>query len=245
MNNAKLSQIIAVEKGIKNRVNRELTDCHQLAQKPPLLSGLSRTYKPDDENGEQFPPERTEVQVKAENLIHRVSENLIELFDITATKDASNCEAKADIIVNDKVFLKAVPVTTLLFLEKSLNDLYTFVKKLPTLDPSEVWVQDSASGNYMTEPTYTAKTKKKPQVLEKAKATDKHPAQTEVWHEDVKVGSWKLIKFSGCLPPTKVEEMLRKVETLQKAVKFAREEANTSKIVERKLGKEILSFIFE
>jgi hypothetical protein len=35
----------------------------------------------------------------------------------------------------------------------------------------------------------------------KAEATEKHPAQVEVYHEDVVVGQWKTVKFSGALPP--------------------------------------------
>jgi len=58
---AKLNQIIAVEKGIKSQSLRDLTDSHQMLQKTSLLSGISRTYRPKDEEGEQLPPESTKV----------------------------------------------------------------------------------------------------------------------------------------------------------------------------------------
>ena len=50
---ARLNQIIAVEKGIKSRSFQELTEAHQALQKPALLAGISRTYRPKDEEGEQ------------------------------------------------------------------------------------------------------------------------------------------------------------------------------------------------
>ncbi len=57
----------------------------------------------------------------------------------------------------------------------------------------------------------------------KAEATDKHPAQVGVYYEDVAVGFWRTVKFSGALPAKRVGELLERVEKLQQAVKFARE----------------------
>ena len=68
---ARLNQIIAVEKGVKSRSFQELTDAHQALQKPALLAGIARTYRPKDEEGEQLPPESTKVQVKAEEIIRQ------------------------------------------------------------------------------------------------------------------------------------------------------------------------------
>ncbi len=50
---AKLNQIIAVEKGVKSRSFQELTEAHHALQKPALLSGIARTYRPKDEEGER------------------------------------------------------------------------------------------------------------------------------------------------------------------------------------------------
>ncbi len=185
---AKLNQIIAVEKGIKSRSHQELSDAHHALQKPALLAGIARTYQPKDEEGEKFPPESTRVQIRAEELLKKTQEILTRLFDVTATKDLTNCRAKADVVVDGRVLLKSVPATYLLFLEKQLVDLHTFVKKLPELDPSEMWVQDAAQGLWATEPVQTAKTKKVPRNHIKAEATDKHPAQVDVYYEDIVVG---------------------------------------------------------
>jgi hypothetical protein len=136
---AKLNQIIAVEKGVKSGSLRELTDAHHTLQKPALLAGISRTYQPKDEEGEQLPPESTRVQVKTEDVLRQTSTVLTRLFDVTATKDWANCSAKADIVVDGRTLLRDVPVSYLLFLEKQLVDLHTFVKKLPLLDATEDW----------------------------------------------------------------------------------------------------------
>jgi len=59
------------------------------------------------------------------------------MFDIVATQDWANCQAVADVVVDDQVILAQVPFTHLLFLEKQLLDIQTLVEKLPVLDPAE------------------------------------------------------------------------------------------------------------
>ncbi len=240
----RLNQIIAVEKGIKSQTMRELTDAHHLLQKESQLAGISRTYRPRDEDGEQYPPESTRVQVKTQDVIRRTTDLLTRLFDVVATKDYANCEAKADVVVAGNVLLEKVPVSYLLFLEKQLNDLHTFVKKLPVLDPSETWSFDNASDSYATEAIQTIKTKKIPRNHVKAEATENHPAQVEVYYEDVVVGNWRTIKYSGALPAARVNELLARVELLQEAVKFACEAANNYEVSDQKVGKTIFDFLF-
>ena len=241
---ARLNQIIAIEKGTKSRSFQELTDAHHALQKPALLAGIARTYRPKDEEGEQFPPESTKVQVKAEEIIRQTAEIMTKLFDVTATKDWTNCKARADVIVDGKTLLAQVPATYLLFLEKQLVDLHTFIRKLPILDASETWTFDASADCWATEPMQTVKTKKIPRNHVKAEATDKHPAQVEVYYEDVVVGNWKTTKFSGALPAKRVNELLERVERLQQAVKFAREEANNIEADEQKVGKQVFDYLF-
>lgn len=239
----RLCQIIAVEKSVKNKAHEVTTAAYQKMEKVALLSGLSRTYRPKDEEGEKLPSESNRVQVNAIDLFKTASKAWGELFDVTATKDFSNCEAKADVTVGDVVVAKDVPVTYLLFLEKKLVDVHTFISKLPTLDPSEDWSLDPNVNCYASKVTETTRTKKTPRVLTKAVATDKHAAQVEVYQEDVTVGFWSTVKFSGALPAAKVAEMLERVEKLQKSVKFAREEANSREVTQPKVGEKLFAFI--
>ena len=240
----KLNQIIAVEKGIKSRSLQELTEAHHALQKPTLLSGISRTYRPKDEEGEQLPPESTRVQIKAEDIIRDTTEVLTKLFDVVATKDWANCKAKANVVVDGNTLLTDVPATYLLFLEKQLVDLYTFVKKLPVLDAAETWVFDQSADCWATEPVQTLKTKKIPRNHVKAEATEKHPAQVEVYYEDVAIGNWRTVRFSGALPAKRVNELLSRVEKLQEAVKFAREEANSMETEDVKVGEKVFQYLF-
>ena len=90
----------------------------------------------------------------------------------------------------------------------------------------------------------TVRTKKIPRNHVKAEATEHHPAQVEVYYEDVAVGYWRTVKFSGALPARRVNELLERVERLQQAVKFAREEANNLEVEDQKVGEKVFQYLF-
>ncbi len=133
----KLNQIIAIEKGEKTRTNDQINEAYKQVQKPAAFIGLSRTYQPLDDEGETLPPESTRVQLRAQTIIDETVKAWTDLMDITATKETANGLAKADVTIDGKVIVKDAPVTLLLFLEKQLVDLHTFVSKLPVLSQEQ------------------------------------------------------------------------------------------------------------
>jgi hypothetical protein len=240
-----LHQILAVEKGTKARVYRDVTDFHhQLQVSNTKLSGITRTYQPKDEEGDRLPPESTLLQLRATEVIERLRTSLTELFDITLTKDTANQEAAADIIVDNDVLATDVPVSYLLFLEKQLVDLTAIISKLPVLDPAERWEYDDVADAYTTS-SQTTRTKKILRNHVKAPATDKHPAQVEVFGEDTVVGYWTTTKFSGALPQLEVNAMKAKVIKLSNAVKSARETANSTTVTNRTIGSAVFGYLFD
>lgn len=241
----KLNQIIAIEKGIKNGAEKRVNKIDRAMARPELLQGISRTYQPKDDEGEQLPPESKLVQMRVTEGLRQISEALTELFDITATKDWANQTAKANVVVDGKTIVEGAPVAYLLFLEKQLGQLLGTVRNLPKLDPGEKWEFDPNTDCYATAPLQTTRTKKVPKNHVKAEATEHHPAQVEVFYEDVTVGFWNIIKFSGALPATQINAMVKRIEALLKAVKFAREEANALEVETQKVGEKVFEFLFD
>jgi hypothetical protein len=240
----KLCQIIAVESGEKARGERVLTDAYHLFQKGALLSGITKSYSPlDEEKGEPLPSERTLVQIRATEVIDEVVQGLSALLDVTATKDWANCMARANVVVDGETVLEDVPVTYLLFLEKQLVNIRTFIAKLPTLDPAEEWAWSAGQNCWATPVVETAKTKKVKTKIVLADATEHHPAQVELYDIDERVGTWKTIKYSGAMEASRVKTLLKRVEALQAAVKFAREEANSIDAPKQTVGKKVFDFI--
>jgi hypothetical protein len=240
----KLNQIIAIEKGVKTAADGALTSAHREVQKVEPLAGIARTYVPRQDDGLQLPPETKLPQIKADDAVDVVVQALTRLFDVTATKDATNCLAKADVVIDGVTILRDVPVTTLLFLERKLVDLHTFIIKLPVLDPAERWTHNREVGAYASAPSETIRSKKVMRNWVRAEATEKHPAQVDVYNEDVAEGTWTTVKYSGAMPADRVAVLLARVTKLTEAVKQARELANGIEVVDVKLGEPFFSYLF-
>jgi len=223
---ARLNQIIAVEKGVKSHAFSRLTDLNKIVQKPDLFNGVTRSYQPRDENGERLPSERKHVQYNVSGILSDLRSFFGDYLDTTARKDWANTSARADIKIGDKTIIAGVPVTHLLFLEKQMTDLRTFVGNLPVLDDSEEWTADANSGQYRTRATETIRTKKEQRPVVLYDATDKHPAQTQLITEDVAVGTWAATRISGAMPKPDKIKMVERIDRVIRAIKEAREEAN-------------------
>ncbi|BAY65679.1 hypothetical protein NIES22_57860 [Calothrix brevissima NIES-22] len=240
----KLNQAIAVIQTIKEDSRKRRTEIYHLLQKPELFDGLSRTYEPSEEEGFVYPAESKVLQFKAEDLLKQYEQAAKDLFDFAATQDFANTQAKADVVINGTAILKDVPVTYLLFLEKQIEDIRALVAKLPILDTSEEWHLDQQQDCWASSPKRTTKTKQilKPVVL--YEATDKHPAQVKESSEQVPEGIWKSVKFSGALSRSRVNQLKERLDTLERAVIFAREQANAIEVEKKSVSDAIFSYLF-
>lgn len=224
---AKLNQVIAIEKGVKSRVYGAVTDLNKIVLKPALFNGFTKTYERLDDESETLPGESQKVQFVATDVLRSMSKTTAELFTVIARKDWSNCAAKADVVVDGETLVTQAPVSYLLFLEKQLTDLRTFISNMPILDLAENWTKDANSGLYKTEATRTHRTKKTQKPIVLFPATVEHPAQTQMITEDVIAGHWKTEKQSGALTKPEKTAYLERVEKVLNAVKEAREAANS------------------
>jgi hypothetical protein len=241
-----LNQLVAIEKGVNSTAERAFTDAYHAIQKDALFGGIERTYQPDADDGDQLPRESTKVQQSVEDLLDHVSDALTRLFDVRLTKDAANTTATADIVVEGGIVIQTdVPITFLLTLENKLVDLRTFITKLPLLDPAEDWAQDGQRAGVLASAPYeTTRSKKVPRSFEASPATDKHAAQVTVYNEDIIVGRWTTKKFSGKISAARQDELLERIDKLTEAVKFARVEANTIPVQDRKIGALMMDYLF-
>jgi hypothetical protein len=241
----KLNQIIAVANGKKTACTSKISTIYHTLQRGDAFGGFERKYQPIDDEGETLPSERKVIQETVNEQLSAVQESFVELMDIIATQEFANCEAKADVVVDDVAVLKAVPVTYMLFLEKQLDHLKSIVTKLPVLASDVKWNKSDSDANvYVADTVTTNRTRKVPKAFVKAPATDKHPAQVEMFTEDVVVGLWNRTDMSSAIPATRRDEMLKKIEQLREATKMAREEANSLVITKKEVARSITDFIF-
>jgi len=222
----KLHQLLAIEKDIKVREHKKLTDLYHIAKKPSFFAGFTRTFRPSVDDGETLPAERQIVQQRADELLKQGLDAFAAMINAAGSKDVSNLSAIADVVVDDVVVMSGVPATHLLHLEKALIELRSFISELPELDPAEEWIEDQGNRLFRTALTSQGRTKKVQKPLVLFPATDKHPAQTQLITEDIIVGFWDTVKFSGGISLVEKFNLLNKLTKLMDAVKVAREAAN-------------------
>lgn len=241
----KLNQIVAVVNGKKTEALNALTAIHRKCAKKELFDGLHRSYRPLDEDGETFPDENKPVQYTVDTALSEAQEIMSGFFDVVATQEYANGEAKADVVVDGNVVLPQVPVTYLLFLEKQITDFKTFVSNLPTLEVGETWARDVNGELYVGQPYETNKNKKVLQHKILCEATKEHPSQIEKWFDDVLIAKWRSTKYSGAIPTVEKRKLLERVKALIDAVKFARETANDTVIEQVTVGDKLFAYLYK
>ena len=240
----KLNQIIALNAPKKAEFEKFITKYYHLVQKNEPFFGLERHYTPKNEDGESLPSESSKVQIKVEDLLQALQNPWIEMLDVVLTNDIGNCEAKADIIIDDIVILSQVPVSTLIFLEKQITNWKNLLSKLPILPLSEDYIFDKNLGLHTTKTIETVRTKKVEEALVLYPATAEHPAQCKSITKDIIAGTWMTKKLSSAITNTRLEYLLDRANKLKEAIIKAREQANSIEIDQQKGGEKLLSYLF-
>jgi hypothetical protein len=236
---------VAIEKTVKGAVHAEETEFYQRLNKRELFQGMSKSYAPNNDDGEKLPSETKKVQYTVADGLASIMPAIKRLCSVVFEKETANTQAKADVVVDGVVILKDAPVTYLLFLQKQLENLRTIVSKLPTLPPDETWTADEVGGLWKTQPHQQARTKKVNKPLTLSAATDKHPAQVHLVTEDVQVGFYTTVQYSGEASPKWVKATQAKISALAQAVQYARESANSGQVTESKgVTDKVVDFIF-
>lgn len=240
-----MCELIAIEAEARGRAEKRFTQLHRKNEKAELFAGFSRTYYPKDSDGDHLPPEQRLVQAKAPAQLATMRSVLSGLFNLTASKDRTNCHAMADVVVDGQVLFKDAPATFLLWLEKQVREIRTFVDKLPVLDPAYTWVKDEAANLWKTAPIETNRTQKVPRPIVLYEATKEHPAQTQMINDDVVVGHFSRTEHSGALREVDKTNLLLRIDALSAAVKQARERANLVEVTEVEVGDSVFAYLLD
>lgn len=240
----KLHQHIAIEKEIQGAAEKIKNETVKLFKAGSHFKGFVKVYTPKDDSGDPLPREEQEVVATVPKRIDWTTRKLIAVIDHEATKDLTNMEAKADLVVDGETIATGVPATTLLGLEKKLRDIRSVYDLIPTLDMSNKWQpSDGEKDIYVYVPPEQYRTAKKTEAVVMAEATDKFPAQIKDVVVDRVVGTFASKHFSGAVPPGKKAQWIENIDRLIEAVKQARQEANEAEVREAKIGKKVFDFI--
>lgn len=250
----KLHQLLAVEKDVKNKFQKIVTERKEtFTQRSKLFNEHRKSYQPIAADDQMLPTGEFEpMQSTVKDQLDYVEGSVIQAMDILFQKERTNCIAKADIEIDNgdgtkKTLIMDVPVTALVQLENLLEDVRTRVyDTIPTLDPAKVWSADPNTKNvFVAEPVKTLSIRKVQESLILVPPTDKHPAQAQMITVDRPAGNWTTTTRSGCLSPRQKSNLLDRLEKLIAGVKIARAKANDIEVEPAMIGKICFNYINE
>jgi len=243
----KLCEVLAVEGELDSTCKAVLEEATKtFKDKAAHFVGQTKTYEPFEEGTPGLPEEHLAMVTTVNEKLAYVFEHLVKLIDAKAQKDATNQVAKADIVTDSGTLATGVPATTLLGLEATLRQVKALALEVPTLPPGIEWKKDPALGKdiyHRVHPAVTFKTRKTFRHKVLVEPTKEHPAQIEKWSEDENIGKFITDAWSGMLTPAEKSDMIGRIDTLARAVKEARQRANTTEVVKIKLAKSLMDYI--
>jgi hypothetical protein len=245
----KLCEVLAVEGELDSTCKAVLDEATKtFKDKAAHFVGQTKTYQPFDEGAteKEGTVEHLAMVTTVNEKLAYVFEHLVKLIDAKAQKDATNQVAKADIVVDGATLAAGIPATTLLGLEATLRQVKAVAMEVPTLPPGIEWASAPEIGKNVykrVHPAVTFKTRKTFRSKILVEPTKEHPAQIEKWSEDENIGKFITEAWSGMLTPAEKSDMLGRIDTLARAVKEARQRANTTEVVKIKLAKSLMDYI--
>ena len=241
----KLHEIIAVESDLKSKALSEVQTSKDIFGAESGMIGEIRVYQPLADDGETFPDEVTTLVTTVGEVLDLVKNSFGSWVDVALTKEVQNSNTSANVVVDGVDLFVDLPAPALLNLEANLNELKKVYSLIPTLDPTEVWEYSEGQEQFISEPRITFRTKKVPKNHVLAEATKEHPAQVEVFTEDVRVGTWTKTVQCGMVSQSEKRRMLARIDKLYRAVKQARQRANGLEIEQSKFAETLFDYINE
>jgi hypothetical protein len=239
-----LHEALGLKKRILEREERVKGDVYKLAQRAALFFGMSRTYAPSVDGGDQLAGEKIRIQQSVDDLIAQFAKATAAQVDAAATVDLTNAKAVADVIVDGTVLARNVPGVTLLYWQDLLDAAKAFLEKVPLLPPEVGWNPDPANDWWQSDPTESDREVKVEDFRIVVPQSDKHPAQVAQVNKNVKAGTWTVVRYSRAMDAHRHRVLTERVNQLWDAVTVARARANSTPLVQAEYGTALTGWLF-
>jgi len=249
----KLHQHLAVEEAKATIYKNTMEEAIQtFAKREHLMKGriTNQQSKLDEEDAlyDEY-PSKTETLPVAETVIGKIKwvlQHASAYYDLAAQKDAANCQARADLIINGKVIVKDLPAITLLFIENKLKGIRNMLAQSKTLDAARNWEKHESQPNvWEADPSIRTIKQSVSEYVTASPATEKHAAQVvQVTTEKIRALS-TAVELSGFMPTAQKADLLMRCDELIQASKQARQTANDQEVTDVRIAKSIFDYLLE
>ena len=244
----RLHELIAVKASLRAQASKTAADlANTFEKKQHHFTARVKSFTALGEDTILKVEEQLDLQTTVRKELLWLKQYIVKAIDASHAVNTGNRTAQADIVLEDgTVLLPSVPSTTLLELEGELEQLRTFIDKIPTLDPAKGFrpAEDREQGVYVARDVEKTRTKKVSKVVVLAPATKEHPAQVQLVPEDEPVGMVREQEWSSMLTIAAKGDMLDRIEKLSRAVKKARSRANEEFVKSEPMADRLISYVF-
>lgn len=245
----KLYEILAVEGGLENTSKKLVASSKKQFSKENLFLGSTKTLEMFDSDSNHLnTTENLKLETTVDENLKYALKSVSKYWDSVIQKDSANQTAKADIKVGDTIITKDVPATTLLGLENKLASLRDLFEAIPTLAPGITWIRNEGDipGVYTAnENVTTFKTANDIDFRVLYEATKEHPAQISEMKAVKNIGKYVTKRTSGMYTAHQKAKVLENLDTLLRAVKKARQRANSAVVENKQIGDVLIDFILK
>ena len=243
-----LGQVVAVERRLRQKDNDTGKEMARRLGSEAQMKGLSKVYIPLDPEAPQSarePDKFQRVALTVTEALELAQQAAAPMLDMMITKDATNQEANADLIVGGTVVKEKVPVSFLLWLDGWLDEWRVKqIAILPVLNPTMRWHPDnSRSGLWLGDTERVPRFLKKWTSLKLHDGNEKFKPEAQAIQDEVLVGHYDTVPMSGSITEDRKRQLMANVETLQAAVKDAIARANRTTAVETEIGQTLMGLL--
>lgn len=242
----KIHEHLAALNEIENQDKAMSEETRKTFGKRELFEGHDRILHMHDEKRKAEEAGAGDSQTLTTTVIERLyyeNKFSIKNLDMQLQREVANTKAKATIELPGGAKIENVPVTFLMYFEKYLIQKRKTYLSIPTLDTTMKWEpadKEKLQGVHQTvKPESTNKTEKDRVVIVKFEATDKHPAQTELFDKDIIVGHYEKACKTGKFTPAQKHKLISYIDGCIVAVKRAKARANETIVEKEKIGKSL------
>ena len=245
---SQIHELLAVEGDLRQKKDAaRLTAKDILTNKQHLLHGSTRILSMFDlarENEQKT--ETTEITTTVKQVLTQANEDTVKSWDLKYQKEIANQAAAADIVIDDVIIAKDVPVSFLLTMEEEMKELIKLYKTIPTLPPGITWEKDLSKGTDIYKNVTPQESFKSQKIFlhkELSPATDKQPAQIREWTEERPVGKYATEIVTGVMSVAEKTMLLSRLQNISLAVKKARQRANEQETTKATIGEKLINDI--
>lgn len=245
---AQFHELIAVEADLKESATQMMADAlNTFSKKPDHFKGhvKSTVYFDSARENENTTDEKALVTTVDDKLNYALS-FLGKYYDALLQKEATNQVASADLVVDGVTIAENVPSTFLLGMENRLKNLRDVLIAIPTLEPNMTWDLDQSAdraGIYKSPPVVQMKSELTHSYKVLYEATEHHPANIKELTEQKPVARMETVHTSGMWTPHRKANAIARLDKMLRAVKRARQQANTAEIQRRTISDQMFAYV--